>query len=392
MKKIVLPVALALLGMNAGAYAADVSIDILSATVKDKRIEGASVTLQRNGAQSVSGITNTSGSISLGTSFADNKDALLIVKKEGYSNLVVKCPCAGMTYAISPVMTNLDGMRVVLSWGEKPFDLDSHLIFPGGHIYFDSKEGTDANLDVDDTDSYGPETVTISKKHFGESYIYAVQDYSNKGLPNSNYLSASKAKVFVYVGSSLVRSYSVPAGKRGNIWTVFKLNPNGEFEDINSVTSANFNGTTLDVRDLATVIMPATDSSAPASPAMQNSGDTQLARKYNREGEAVYKTGQLEQAIQLFQQATELDGNYGQAFSNLGLAYQKNGNIAEAIWANRKAISLASGVNAATTRANSYYNIAKIYETSGQNAEALQHYQLAYTEKNKPSYEEAMHV
>ncbi|HFG3275112.1 TPA: tetratricopeptide repeat protein [Escherichia coli] len=369
---------------------ADVSIDILSATVKDKRIEGASVTLQRNGAQSVSGITNTSGSISLGTSFADNKDALLIVKKEGYSNLVVKCPCAGMTYAISPVMTNLDGMRVVLSWGEKPFDLDSHLIFPGGHIYFDSKEGTDANLDVDDTDSYGPETVTISKKHFGESYIYAVQDYSNKGLPNSNYLSASKAKVFVYVGSSLVRSYSVPAGKRGNIWTVFKLNPNGEFEDINSVTSANFNGTTLDVRDLATVIMPATDSSAPASPAMQNSGDTQLARKYNREGEAVYKTGQLEQAIQLFQQATELDGNYGQAFSNLGLAYQKNGNIAEAIWANRKAISLASGVNAATTRANSYYNIAKIYETSGQNAEALQHYQLAYTEKNKPSYEEAI--
>lgn len=390
MKKIVLPVALALMGINADVYAADVKIDILSATVKDKRIEGASVTLQRNGAQSVSGTTNASGSINLGSSFADDQDALLIVKKEGYSNLVVKCPCAGMTYAISPVMTSLDGMRVVLSWGEKPFDLDSHLIFPGGHIYFDSKEGTDANLDVDDTDSYGPETVTISKKHFGESYIYAVQDYSNKGLPNSNYLSASKAKVFVYVGGSLVRSYSVPAGKRGNIWTVFKLNPNGEFEDINSVTSANFNDTTLGVRNLATVIMPATGSSTPASPAMQNSGYTQLARKYNREGEAVYKTGQLEQAIQLFQQATELDGNYGQAFSNLGLAYQKNGNIAEAIWANRKAISLASGANAATTRANSYYNIAKIYETAGQNADALQHYQLAYAEKNKPSYEEAI--
>ncbi|MBF5075102.1 tetratricopeptide repeat protein [Escherichia coli] len=390
MKKIVLPVALALMGINADVYAADVKIDILSATVKDKRIEGASVTLQRNGAQSVSGTTNASGSINLGSSFADDQDALLIVKKEGYSNLVVKCPCAGMTYAISPVMTSLDGMRVVLSWGEKPFDLDSHLIFPGGHIYFDSKEGTDANLDVDDTDSYGPETVTISKKHFGESYIYAVQDYSNKGLPNSNYLSASKAKVFVYVGGSLVRSYSVPAGIRGNIWTVFKLNPNGEFEDINSVTSANFNDTTLGVRDLATVIMPATGSSTPASPAMQNSGYTQLARKYNREGEAVYKTGQLEQAIQLFQQATELDGNYGQAFSNLGLAYQKNGNIAEAIWANRKAISLASGANAATTRANSYYNIAKIYETAGQNADALQHYQLAYAEKNKPSYEEAI--
>lgn len=190
------------MGVNSDVYAADVNIDILSATVKDKRIEGVSVTLQRNGAQSVSGTTNASGSVNLGSTFADDQDALLIVKKEGYSNLVVKCSCAGMTYAISPAMTSLDGMRVVLSWGEKPFDLDSHLIFPGGHIYFDSKEGTDANLDVDDTDSYGSETVTISKKHFGESYIYAVQDYSNKGLPNSNYLSASKAKVFVYVGSS----------------------------------------------------------------------------------------------------------------------------------------------------------------------------------------------
>ncbi len=28
-----------------------------------------------------------------------------------------------MTYAISPAMTSLDGMRVVLSWGEKPLIL-----------------------------------------------------------------------------------------------------------------------------------------------------------------------------------------------------------------------------------------------------------------------------
>lgn len=71
------------MGINSDVYAADVNIDILSATVKDKRIEGASMTLQRNGAQSVSGTTNTSGSISLGTSFADNKDALLMSKKRG---------------------------------------------------------------------------------------------------------------------------------------------------------------------------------------------------------------------------------------------------------------------------------------------------------------------
>ncbi len=85
------------MGVNSDVYAADVNIDILSATVKDKRIEGVSVTLQRNGAQSVSGTTNASGSVNLGSTFADDQDALLIVKKEGYSNLVVKCSCAGMT-------------------------------------------------------------------------------------------------------------------------------------------------------------------------------------------------------------------------------------------------------------------------------------------------------
>ena len=78
------------MGINSDVYAADVNIDILSATVKDKRIEGASMTLQRNGAQSVSGTTNASGSVNLGSTFADDQDALLIVKKEGYSNLVVK--------------------------------------------------------------------------------------------------------------------------------------------------------------------------------------------------------------------------------------------------------------------------------------------------------------
>lgn len=88
-----------------------------------------------------------------------------------------------MTYAISPVMTNLDGMRVVLSWGEKPFDLDSHLIFPGGHIYFDSKEGTDANLDVDDTDSYGPETVTISKSILVKVTSMPCRTIAIKGCP-----------------------------------------------------------------------------------------------------------------------------------------------------------------------------------------------------------------
>lgn len=68
-----------------------------------------------------------------------------------------------MTYAISPVMENLDGLRVVLTWGKTPEDLDSHMIFPGNNIFFGNQKGTDAELDVDDTDSYGPETITLQK-------------------------------------------------------------------------------------------------------------------------------------------------------------------------------------------------------------------------------------
>lgn len=387
MKKTIISTAIALVGMSAFSYAAPVNIDVLSATVKDKRIDGATITLQRNGAQSVTSNTNASGRAILNTTFPDDQDSLLIIKKDGYSNLVVKCPCEGMTYAVSPVMTNLDGMRVVLTWGKNPADLDSHLMFPGGHIYFEHHKGRDADLDVDDTDSYGPETVTIAKKHFGDTYTYAVQDFSNKYNPSSVKLSASSAKVFVYVGSSLVRSYTVPVGQPGNIWTVFKLNPNGEFDDINRMSGEEFIMPDHDVDKLPTILAASGNATVPVT---QTTTNTVLAKKYNREGEAVYKDGNLEQAIQLFQQATEFDSSYGQAFSNLGLVYQKEGKIAEAIWANRKAISLASGTHAATTRANSYYNIAKIYENAGQYADALQHYQLANEQRNKPVYEAAM--
>ncbi|WP_428493960.1 YfaP family protein, partial [Pseudomonas chlororaphis] len=173
--------------------------------------------------------TNAQGQVTLTTDFADDPSNLLIIKKPGYSNLVVKCPCSGMTYAISPVMQNLDGLRVVLTWGATPSDLDSHMIFPGNNIYFRNQQGEDAHLDVDDIDGYGPETITLEKKHYGESYVYAVHDYSNQTRPESRQLAASQAKVFVYMGQSLVRTYYVPQDRSGNLWTVFRMTGNGDF-------------------------------------------------------------------------------------------------------------------------------------------------------------------
>ena len=377
--------AMSLCAVAFSVQAEQLPIEVLSAVVKDQKIADAEVLLQRNGAQNVVGRTNAQGQVVLTSAAADDGSSLLIIKKPGYSNLVVKCPCKGMTYAVSPVMENLDGLRVVLIWGRNPSDLDSHMIFPGNNIYYASKKGTDAELDVDDTDSYGPETITLQKKHYGESYVYAVHDYSNQSYPNSSQLSDSEAKVFVYMGQSLVRTYYVPKNRTGNLWTVFRMTGSGDFQDINS-----FTGVTVDAANVLNEVKPLLDDSVAVTKVVVSSSVQADAKKLNLKGEAAYQAGNLDQAIDFFRQAIDLDNSFGKAYGNLGLAYQKAGNTAESIWANRKAIALASGTNAPTVRAGSYYNIARIYEAAGQFQDALRYYQLAKEQKANPVYDTAI--
>jgi hypothetical protein len=371
---------------NAAARAAAVPVQVLSATVKNQRIADASVILQKNGAQSVSAMTDTQGQAQLQTNATDDEDTLIIVKKTGYSTLVAKCPCQGMTYALSPVMHNLDGMRVVLSWGATPADLDSHLAYTDNHVYFAHQHGDDAGLDVDDTTSYGPETITLERKHFGTSYVYAVHDYTHLADPDSQGLSASDAKVFVYVGGSLVRTYTVPRHKVGNLWTVFRLSGDGDFEDINTVRGVQVERPA----DIAGQIESYNTSDTPVVAANQQTSDPGRAKVLNKQGEQAYHAGRLDDAIASYQQAIDADPGYGQAYSNLGLAYQKAGRAAEAIWADRKAIALASGPTAALVRAGSNYNIGRLYESAGQFAEAQRYYEFAKREKANRVYDKAI--
>lgn len=361
-----------------------INVQILSATIKDQKIAGATIILQKNGEQSATGTTNAQGQLSLNATFADDSTALLIIKKPGYSNLVVKCPCAGMTYAISTVMTSLDGMRIVLNWGAEPRDLDSHLDFPHNHVYFNQKGGTDALLDVDDTNGYGPETITINRKHDGERYVYAVHNFSDRGIPSSDRLSKSGAKVFIYVGQTLIRTYYVPSNAAGNLWTVFAVTEAGEFQDYNSVT-----GVTGDVR-LGTSELQGAISNTTVQTTSYSANNQESAKTINKQGENAYHAGNLDESIRLYQEAIELDGNYGQAYSNLGLSFQKAGRVAEAMWANRKAIALANGTTAATVRASSHFNNGKIYEAAGQWSDALREYQYAKNEKSNPVYDKSI--
>jgi tetratricopeptide (TPR) repeat protein len=370
-------------GMSVHAETA-VNVQILSATVKDQKIDKATVILQKNGEQSATATTDAQGQVSLKSAIADDATALLIVKKQGYSNLVVKCPCAGMTYAISPVMKNLDGLRIVLNWGAEPSDLDSRLEYPNNYIYFKNMKGTDALLDVDDTTSYGPETITIERKHDGERYMYAVRNYSEKNNPNSTSLSASQAKVFVYIGQTLIRTYYVPQNKVGNLWVVFAVTEAGEFQDFNTMK-----GVTSVTRLQTDEFQGVTNNTAVETVAY--SADSQAdAKKLNKQGEQAYHAKNYDESIRLYKAAIELDGNYGQAYSNLGLAFQKAGNVSEALWANRKAIALASGETAATVRASTHYNNGKIYEDAKQWNDALREYHYAKREKANPVYDKAI--
>jgi len=367
------------------SYSAQTSIEVLSAIIKDQKIADVQVSIQRNGEQSLTAVSDGAGKVNFSNSYPDNSDSLMILKKNGYSTLIVKCPCDGMSYALSPAMKGLDSMRVVLSWGSTPSDLDSHMVYPGNHLWFGNKEGRNGNLDVDDTNSYGPETISLIKRENGHSYVYAVHNFSDRDQPDTTRLSASQAKVFVYVGESLVRTYYIPTGREGNLWTVFRVNVNGDIEDINHLKGTSDSGRTVEHS-----MQPLLSSNPVINTPDWSSDSIDSSKSLNLKGEAAYNNRKYDEAIEFFTDAINHYPENGKAYGNLGLVYQKTGRTAEAIWANRKAIALASGNGANTIRAGANYNIGKIYEAAGQFTDALSYYKAAKAEKQNAVYDNAI--
>ena len=358
-------------------------IQVLSAVIKDQKIPNAEVIFQRNGETSVQAKTDSNGRVSIPMIFGgiDDNNTTLIIKKDGYSTLVTKGPVNNLTYALSPIMTQLDGLRIVLSWGRSPEDLDSHISYPGNHICYQSKTGVMANLDVDDTDSFGPETITIDRKQPGQKYIYGVHNYTDRQKSNGERLAnISDAKVYIYIGNTLIRSYKVPRNQTGNTWVVFMIDESGSFQDINKFYDSS---TWEAVGEQLAVLRGRND--LVESRAIQQS-DITSSLDVNKQGEDAYHAKRLVQSVEFYQRAIELNPNNGQAYSNLGLSFQKLNREAEAIWANRKAIDLANGPTTNTIKASSFYNIARIYEAKSQWQDALDNYKKALENKQNAAY------
>ena len=160
-----------------------------------------------------------------------------IVRADGLAPILVRdvvFEATGETELGQSVVTPLPAAgeyRVVLTWGEAPSDLDSHLTGPTAdgdgrfHVYYSDESYLDTNLDVDDTSSFGPETITIVPPAEGV-YRYSVHNYSDRTSADGALgIAASPARVQVFDASGLVRSYTAPPASsgEGNTWRVFEM-------------------------------------------------------------------------------------------------------------------------------------------------------------------------
>ncbi len=155
------------------------------------------------------------------------------VHKEGYEDtyyiLAVRSEGEVTHFNMSPNLAS-DEMRIVLTWSDMPQDLDSHLFTPyctaDEHISYYHKEDIKGNsLDVDVTNGYGPETVTITNLQRAGLYKYYVADFTDciSGDYSSRNMSYSDASVNVYTEDGLIATFHVPVGKEGVIWEVFEI-------------------------------------------------------------------------------------------------------------------------------------------------------------------------
>lgn len=135
---------------------------------------------------------------------------------------------------------------ITLSWAATPEDIDAHLYVGNNsqtRVYHGATGslmgGLGAQLDVDDQNGNGPETVRIRMNAGGTGPLKTSNDYR---FVVHNYdedpdFDVSEAVVRVYVDESLEKTYTVPTtgGSGDHYWHVFDLDSSGNFTDENSV-------------------------------------------------------------------------------------------------------------------------------------------------------------
>jgi hypothetical protein len=132
-------------------------------------------------------------------------------------------------FSVCP-LTELGTMRIVLDWDKAPADLDLHLVRENYyHVsYLITKVGDgSAQLDRDDKNSYGPETITVSKIDKKAIYTCYVIDFTNQASNSSRIFMKSKAVIRIYNNNALTHTIPICNNVKNNKWVAFQI-INGE--------------------------------------------------------------------------------------------------------------------------------------------------------------------
>ncbi|NBV22921.1 MAG: hypothetical protein EBS05_13515 [Proteobacteria bacterium] len=171
---------------------------------------------------------------------------LIIATNTGYVGLtnaltLTNSPTNLFNFTMSPVILGANALRIVLTWGAQPRDLDSYTLTPtiGGtthEISFFNKGSLTAapfaQLDVDDTSGFGPETTSITNL-FPGTYEFYVNNFS--GTP---VLAGCGAQVQVYTAAGLIQTITEPATGTGDYWRVLLIDGNsGQITVLNTLTN-----------------------------------------------------------------------------------------------------------------------------------------------------------
>ncbi len=258
--------------INATGYTeSDNSVSLTGAIDEDYTLYGeADVIGQIINSQTGNGLANATVSFSFDESATSSDDADLIVETDEYGYYTIDdSPIGVFTCVIEAVgffpmviegvefssgSNDMDDftavekleegeLRIVLTWGVSPSDLDTHITGPTNsserfHVYYGNKAYESAVfLDTDDTESYGPETVTIKSFSAG-MYRYSVLNYSNSTSTGGQGIADSPAKVSIYDYTGVIKTIDAPAfSGNGNTWRVFEINVSGTTAQIVTINS-----------------------------------------------------------------------------------------------------------------------------------------------------------
>ena len=196
----------------------------------------------------ITAITNENGDYNIGLIFFGEYDITGEVEEF--------CPYSGhfmipddssldifiFNFSVSPIPEPGE-TRMVLNWGAEPRDLDSHLLTPEiegttHHISYMNRGSETAapyvTLDTDNTQGYGPETITI-KQSFEGTYIYYIKNFSNDET-----LANSSGTIQIYNSPDCDgETINVPDEGSGRYWYVCDIDgASGNITIVNQIQEA----------------------------------------------------------------------------------------------------------------------------------------------------------